>query len=158
MQISNKSRNKPLWLFPLKINWEWKLATFIYEYTNHQILQFQLKATLIFYKMESAIQFQAAFSFCLSSAIKKSVSTFCITNQLLILLVEYLQFRADSHLQLGGIPGDTAMLLRSGWCSAWTEPESTGWSRGVSEWNMNSLLSPAITQSQTQSSSYPWGK
>lgn len=56
---------------PLKLNWEWKLATFIYEYTNHQILQFQLKATSIFYKMESAIQFQAAFSFCLSSAIKE---------------------------------------------------------------------------------------
>lgn len=71
---------------PFEIKLGMKLATFIYEYTNHQILQFQLKATLIFYKMESVIQFQAAFSCCLSSAIKESVLTFCMTNQLLILL------------------------------------------------------------------------
>lgn len=65
---------------PWKLSWEWKLATFIYEYTNHQFLQFQLKARPIFYKMESAIQFQAAFSFCLSSAIKK-VSVDLLHNQ-----------------------------------------------------------------------------
>lgn len=70
---------------PFEIKLGMKLATFIYEYTNHQILQFQLKATLIFHKMESATQFQAAFSCCLSSAITKSVSTFCMTIQLLTL-------------------------------------------------------------------------
>lgn len=43
--------------------------------------------------------------------------------------LEPLQLRADSHLQLGGIPADTATLLRSGWCSAWTAPESTGWAQ-----------------------------
>lgn len=121
--------NKLLWLFPWKLNWEWKLATFIYEHTNHQTPRVQLKATLILYTMESAIQFQAAFSLCLSSAIKKSVSAFC-HNKPGSDVVECVELRAGWHWQPGGIPGDTAEPLRSGWCSAWTGPAGTDGHRG----------------------------
>lgn len=55
-----------------------------------KFFHFLLRATFIFYKMDSAIHFQVAF-FILSERCykKKSVSTFCVTKQLLILLVKY---------------------------------------------------------------------
>lgn len=79
-----------------------------------KFFHFLLRATFIFYKMDSAIHFQVAF-FILSERCykKKSVSTFCVTKQLLILLVKYTQLRAASRSQLGGILGDTATLLHS---------------------------------------------
>lgn len=72
MQISNKSHNKPLWLFPLKLNWERKLATFylgVHKPPNS--FSFCLKPHLSFTRWILQYIFKQHFSFCLSSAIKK---------------------------------------------------------------------------------------
>lgn len=110
LQISNKQTAVPP---PLEIKLQMEVNHLLPMIT-HTTKFFLLKATFIFYKMDSAIHFQVAF-FILSERCykKKSVSTFCVTKQLLILLVKDTQLRAASHLQLGGIPGDTATLLHS---------------------------------------------
>lgn len=79
MEISNRSHNKPLRLFPLKLTWEWKLATFMSTQTT-TFSQFLRKATFIFHKMDSAIHFQIAF-FILSELCYKKVSVNLLYNK-----------------------------------------------------------------------------